>query len=90
MAVPAINNIEQARLDSDLGRFANGRPKEKTAYNRNAFKTPSLRNVALTAPYMHNGSVANLWETLQKPEQRQTRFWVGNRNFDPVSTPLGI
>jgi cytochrome c peroxidase len=24
------------------------------------FKTPSLRNVALTAPYMHNGSVATL------------------------------
>ena len=25
-----------------------------------SFKTPSLRNVALTAPYMHNGSVATL------------------------------
>ena len=25
-----------------------------------AFKTPSLRNVAITAPYMHDGSIATL------------------------------
>ncbi len=25
-----------------------------------AFRTPSLRNVALTAPYMHDGSIATL------------------------------
>lgn len=28
--------------------------------DRRAFRTPSLRNVALTAPYMHDGSVATL------------------------------
>ena len=48
------------------------------------YKARPLNGIWATAPYMHNGSVANLWETLQKPEQRQTRFWVGNRNFDPV------
>ena len=30
------------------------------AEDRNKFVTPSLRNIKLTAPYMHNGSVANL------------------------------
>jgi cytochrome c peroxidase len=29
------------------------------------FKTPSLRNVALTAPYMHDGSVATLSEAVE-------------------------
>jgi cytochrome c peroxidase len=29
------------------------------------FKTPSLRNVALTAPYMHDGSVATLAEAVE-------------------------
>ena len=29
------------------------------------FKTPSLRNVALTAPYMHDGSVATLEEAIE-------------------------
>jgi len=28
--------------------------------DRNAFKTPTIRNVALTAPYMHDGSLATL------------------------------
>jgi cytochrome c peroxidase len=29
------------------------------------FKTPSLRNVALTAPYMHDGSVGTLAEAVE-------------------------
>jgi len=28
--------------------------------NKYAFRTPSLRNVALTAPYMHNGAYPTL------------------------------
>ena len=48
------------------------------------YKARPLNGIWATAPYMHNGSIANLWETLQKPEERQTNFWVGNRNFDPV------
>ncbi|HSN74039.1 MAG TPA: cytochrome c peroxidase [Anaerolineae bacterium] len=32
---------------------------------RGAFKVPTLRNVALTAPYMHNGSLATLAEVVQ-------------------------
>jgi cytochrome c peroxidase len=33
------------------------------------FKTPTLRNVALTAPYMHNGSVAHLNEAMVHARQ---------------------
>jgi len=29
------------------------------------FKAPSLRNIALTAPYMHNGSIPTLREVLE-------------------------
>lgn len=29
-----------------------------------AFKTPSLRNIARTAPYMHNGVYSDLWEVV--------------------------
>lgn len=28
------------------------------------FKTPTLRNVEITAPYMHDGSVASLQEVI--------------------------
>lgn len=42
--------------EADLGRFVvTGR-----AEDRNVFKVPSLRNVALTAPYLHDGSQSDL------------------------------
>lgn len=41
---------------SELGRFAATRKAE----DMGAFRTPSLRNVALTAPYLHDGSAPDL------------------------------
>ncbi len=40
-----------------------------------AFKTPSLRNVALTAPYFHDGSRRTLKDTID--------FYVGGGNSNP-------
>lgn len=46
---------------ADAGRFAvTGRPAD-----RGAFKTPSLRNVAATPPYMHDGSLATLGDVIE-------------------------
>jgi cytochrome c peroxidase len=46
---------------TDYGRFnATGREED-----RFVFKVPSLRNVALTAPYFHDGSVASLDEAVR-------------------------
>ncbi len=46
---------------SDPGRFAvTENPKDK-----GSFRTPSLRNVTLTAPYMHDGSIASLREVIE-------------------------
>ena len=45
---------------NDLGRYVVTKKEE----DRNAFKTPTLRNVSLTAPYMHDGSVATLEEVI--------------------------
>jgi cytochrome c peroxidase len=44
----------------DLGRFA----VTQFSAHRGAFKTPTLYNVALTAPYMHDGSLATLEEVV--------------------------
>lgn len=41
---------------SELGRFAITHSMDKIG----SFKTPTLRNIALTAPYMHDGSVKTL------------------------------
>jgi len=45
---------------AELGRFVVTLDPRDLA----AFKTPGLRNVALTAPYMHDGSVATLGEAV--------------------------
>lgn len=44
----------------DLGRFEITKSDEDTG----AFKTPTLRNVAQTGPYMHDGSLATLEEVV--------------------------
>jgi len=46
--------------EPDLGRFA----VTKDEKDRGAFKTPTVRNVAVTAPYMHDGSQATLAEVV--------------------------
>ena len=45
----------------DLGRF----DQTKENKDRGAFKTPTIRNVALTAPYMHDGSQKTLEEVVE-------------------------
>lgn len=60
LGVPTKADTVNAVIDSDPGRFAvNG-----MQLNKYAFKTTTLRNVALTAPYMHNGIYKTLEEVI--------------------------
>ncbi|MDR2189588.1 MAG: cytochrome-c peroxidase [Azonexus sp.] len=59
---------------SDLGRF-NVTGDEADRY---VFKVPSLRNVALTAPYLHDGSAA----TLEDAVRAMGRYQLGRRLSD--------
>ncbi|QDO94552.1 cytochrome-c peroxidase [Formosa sediminum] len=52
-------------LDTDLGRMVNGLPGEKHPFYKHSFKTVTLRNINLTAPYMHNGSFETLEDVLE-------------------------
>ncbi|MCH2056378.1 MAG: cytochrome-c peroxidase [Thalassotalea sp.] len=47
-------------LQDDLGRYI----VTKQEYDKFVFKVPSLRNIADTAPYFHNGSVNSLEEAV--------------------------
>jgi cytochrome c peroxidase len=64
-------NIQPA----DLGRF-NVTGKESDRYK---FKVPSLRNVALTAPYFHDGQA----ETLEEAVQIMARYQLGEELDEP-------
>ena len=66
----------------DVGRYEITRdPKDRWAY-----KTPSLRNVALTAPYMHDGSLP----TLEAVIEFYGRGGIDNPEKSPLVTPLRL
>jgi cytochrome c peroxidase len=50
------------------------------------YKTPSLRNVALTAPYMHNGALLTLEEVIDYYDRGGT----GSEGQDPRVVPLQL
>jgi hypothetical protein len=41
-----------------------------------------LAGIWATAPYLNNGSVANMWDLLTRPENRPKTFTVGSRDYD--------
>ena len=56
-------DVDRAAIQSDmsvLGRFLLTKKDSDIA----SFKTPSLRNVLITAPYFHDGSQATLWDVM--------------------------
>ena len=70
------------RPPNDVGRFeVTENPKDRWAY-----KTPSLRNVALTAPYMHDGSLL----TLEAVVDFYDKGGEDNPLKDPLLTPLNL
>jgi cytochrome c peroxidase len=56
LGVPGRNK----KIDGDLGKF----DLTRAEVNRYSFKTPTIRNIALTAPYMHNGVFKTLEEVV--------------------------
>ncbi|MFT4669168.1 MAG: cytochrome c peroxidase [Flavobacteriaceae bacterium] len=51
-------------LDDDIGRSGNGMTQEVAPFYENAFKTPTIRNIDKTGPYMHNGVFDTLEEVM--------------------------
>jgi len=47
------------------------------------YKARPLNGIWATAPYLHNGSVPNLYEILLPQAQRSVTFHLGSREFDP-------
>lgn len=60
----------------DLGRFVVSNKEE----DKGAFKTPTIRNVALSAPYMHDGSQKTLEDIVEHYAKGGTpNQWLSNK-----------
>lgn len=53
------------KLDADKGRINSPVKKENSWIYENSFKTVTVRNIALTKPYFHNGAFSTLEEVLE-------------------------
>lgn len=67
---------------NDLGQYE----ITQNPAHRWKYKTPSLRNIGLTGPYMHNGALTTLEEVVNFYD----RGGIANENLDPLIKPLGL
>ncbi|WP_434360542.1 redoxin domain-containing protein [Parasalinivibrio latis] len=66
----------------DLGRYEiTQNPADRWKY-----RTPSLRNISLTAPYMHDGSLGTLKDVIEF----YNRGGIPNPGLSPLIRPLGL
>lgn len=89
----AINGLKENPLNT-LGVYSDDSTAVKTLYIRQyeaqwaAFKTPTLRNIALTAPYMHDGSMATLRDVIEHYSRFERAAPDHHKN--PLLTPLNF
>ena len=82
-------------LQTDYGFYNNGTATSSNDYGRAEltldsadfylFKVPSLRQAALTAPYMHDGSIANLEEVLEQYNEGGTGHAFTSEGIKPLN-----
>jgi cytochrome c peroxidase len=68
--------------EPDVGRYA----VTKNPGDWGAFKTPTLREIELTGPYMHDGSL----KTLEEVVDYYDKGGIKNRNLDENIKPLRL
>lgn len=60
IGVPKTKDTINAEVDNDLGRYGVYQTEQRKFF----FKTPTVRNIEKTAPYMHNGVYTTLEEII--------------------------
>ena len=83
IGVPQIGPGSGPKAPLDIGR---GEQFPDFDFYNFSFRVQSLRNVELTAPYMHNGAYA----TLEQVVQHYTNADSALRNYDPSQLPPAL
>jgi mono/diheme cytochrome c family protein len=77
-AMPEVTSLITVQLNNAFTATALATTAAAAAYEARV-----LHGIWATSPYLHNGSVPNLWELMKPPKDRVTAFNVGCRRFDP-------
>ncbi|MEM1340290.1 MAG: cytochrome c peroxidase [Bacteroidota bacterium] len=82
IGIPQFGPGKDNAAPLDAGRFAEtGNPKD-----RFSFRTPPLRNVAITGPWMHNGAYGTLEDAIR--HHLDTRHFLENYDVERLSPEL--
>ncbi len=73
---PSVRDNFRTHIESRLANMF------KVPGEPNAYESRVLHGIWATAPYLHNGSVPNLYELLLPPDKRSSSFMVGSRKYD--------
>jgi mono/diheme cytochrome c family protein len=73
---PPVSPAERKRIDGYMPNELRGEL---------AYKVRPLNGVWATPPYLHNGAVPNVYSLLSPVEERPKKFYLGNREYDPVN-----
>lgn len=89
VALPVLVELTTRRKYDEWGKTQ----KERDEINGNrpnevraplAYKARPLSGVWATPPYLHNGSVASIYELLLPAHKRATTVYLGSKEYDPV------
>jgi len=72
---PPVSAADRERMNGD-------RPNKIQAPA--AYKVRPINGIWATPPYLHNGSVPTIDALLSPVSERPTKFYLGNREYDPV------
>lgn len=76
--------IERPAGEADDGLFGRtGREQD-----RHVFKVPTLHNVAFTGPWLHDGSIATLQQTVDRMARHQSGRYLENNDIDDIASFL--
>lgn len=83
MKFPTISGSDYEKkydLTTDLGRF----DVTKNEADKNMWRVPTLRNIALTAPYFHNGKAKSLEEAVRVMAKTQVNKELSNKEVKQI------
>lgn len=76
-AYDKLNYSEEQR------RISNANGRENVMKGELVYRARTLNGVWSSAPYLHNGSVPNMYELLSPVSERSSKFWLGTYEYDP-------
>jgi len=84
-----VARVAQRWYDGQIPPVTPAMQAEMNGYRPNGIRAPlsyrtrPLDGIWAVPPYLHNGSVPNLYALLSPVSERPRRFWLGSRVYDP-------